>query len=48
MSTHAFISYCKSAIRILGFLAIIFYSLVVGSVILIIAELVGIIEELFE
>lgn len=47
MSLHAKISYIKSFIRIIGFLFLI-KSIILGSIILIIAELVGILEEFYE
>ena len=47
MSKHAKISYMKSAIRIIGFILLPF-TIGVSALILIIAELLGIIEELYE
>jgi len=46
MTLHAKISYLKSFIRIMGFISLI-YSLLAFVVILIIAELVGILEEIY-
>jgi len=47
MSLHAKISYFKSGIRIIGFILLPF-TIGVSALILIIAELLGIIEELYE
>ncbi len=43
---HFFVSLGKSAIRILAGAAIIYGSLVIGGVLLILAEVLGIVEEL--
>ncbi len=47
MSIHAKISYVKSIIRIIGYLTLI-YSLKVGVILLVVSELLGIIEEIYE
>jgi hypothetical protein len=43
---HFFVSLAKSAIRILAGISLIYGSLVVGGVLLIVAEVLGIVEEL--
>ena len=43
---HFFVSLGKSAIRILAGVAIIYGSLVIGGALLIVAEVLGIVEEL--
>ena len=43
---HFFVSLAKSAIRILAGVAIIYGSLVIGGALLIVAEVLGIVEEI--
>jgi hypothetical protein len=47
MSNHKIISLIKSIVRILGYLAIFFIP-ITGIVLLIVAEIIGIIEEKYE
>jgi hypothetical protein len=48
MSTHSIISYIKSIIRIVGFTFLVSQEFFSAAITLIIAEVVGIVEELFE
>jgi hypothetical protein len=47
-STHTEISFIKSIVRIIGFIAVACGNIISGSIILIVAEIIGIIEELYE
>lgn len=47
-STHTEISFTKSLVRIIGFIAIASGSIIAGAIILIVVEIIGIIEELYE
>jgi hypothetical protein len=47
-SLHTEISFMKSIVRIIGFIALSCNNIISGSIILIVAEIIGIIEELYE
>lgn len=41
---HTFVSFIKSAVRIMGFITLLF-NIKLGAIILIVAEIIGILEE---
>jgi len=43
---HKYISFVKSAVRILAFVGLAYYEIQLAAILLIVAEIIGIVEEL--